>query len=54
MASELLKKDEKIVIEFELGNGIIIADSTATEHKFKAGDKVTIKLSKKPLNVISF
>ena len=52
--NDVLKKDEKIVIEFELGNGIIIADSTATEHKFKAGDKVTIKLSKKPLYVISF
>ncbi|MBI2134772.1 NAD(+)/NADH kinase [Candidatus Woesearchaeota archaeon] len=52
--NDILKKYEKIVIEFEIGNGIIIADSTATEHKFKAGEKVTIRLSKKPLNVISF
>ena len=52
--NDILKKDEKIVIEFELGNGIIIADSTATEHKFKSGEKVTIKLSKKPLHIISF
>lgn len=52
--NDILKKDEKIVIEFELGNGIIIADSTATEHRFKSGEKVTIKLSKKPLNIISF
>ena len=52
--NDILKKDEKIVIEFELGNGIIIADSTATEHKFKSGDKVMIKLSKKPLHIISF
>ena len=52
--NDILKKDEKIVIEFELGNGIIIADSTATEHKFKSGEKVTVKLSKKPLHIISF
>ena len=52
--NDILRKDEKVIIEFELGNGIIIADSTATEHKFKTGEKVTIKLSKKPLHIISF
>jgi NAD+ kinase len=52
--NHILKRDEKVVIEFEVGNGVIIADSTAKEHKFKSGERVTIKLAKKPINVISF
>jgi len=52
--NHILKKNEKLVIEFELGNGVIIADSTATEHRFKPGEKITINLSKRPLHVISF
>ena len=47
-------KNEEVLIEFEVGNGVIIADSTGKEHKFDSNQKVTIKVSKKPLNVISF
>lgn len=52
--SGILKKNEKISIEFEIGNGIIIADSTANEYEFKAGQKVTISLSDKPIHAIRF
>ena len=54
LVNGILNKNEKLEIEFEVGNGIIIADSTGKEHKFKAKQKVTIKISKIPLNVISF
>ncbi len=50
----ILNKDEKIGIVFELGNGVLIADSLSKEHKFKAGQRVTIKMSKKPLYAVSF
>jgi NAD+ kinase len=50
----ILNKDEKIEIVFEVGNGILIADSLSKEHKFGTGKKVTIKMSKKPLYCSSF
>lgn len=50
----VLNKNERVVIEFEIGKGVIIADSTGKEHKFDARQKVTIKISNKPLNVITF
>jgi NAD+ kinase len=52
--NNLLEKDEKLEIIFEVGNGILIADSLSNEHRFKAGKKVIVKLSNKPLYSISF
>ncbi|MBL7055399.1 NAD(+)/NADH kinase [Candidatus Woesearchaeota archaeon] len=54
LSQGILKKNEKVIMEFEIGNGVIIADSTATEHIFKAKQKVTIKLSDKPIHSICF
>jgi len=54
LVNGILEKNEKLIIEFEIGRGVIIADSTEKEHKFDAGKKVTIEVSKKPLYVISF
>lgn len=45
----ILNKNEKIEIVFEVSNGILIVDSLSSEHKFKTGQKVTVKMSKKPL-----
>lgn len=53
LVNGILSKDEKIIIEFEAGNGILIADSLSVEHTFKAKDKVTIKMSNKPLYSVS-
>ena len=50
----ILNRNEKIEIIFEMGNGILIADSLSKEHKFGTGKKVTIKMSKKPLHCVSF
>src|SRR3989338_543520 len=50
----ILNKNEKIEIVFELGNGVLIADSLSEEHKFKVRQKVTVKMSKKPLHAVSF
>jgi|TARA_B100001964_G_scaffold236955_1_gene299563 NAD+ kinase len=50
----VLNKDKKIEIVFEVGNGILIADSMSKEHKFKTKKKVMVKMSKKPLYCISF
>ncbi len=50
----ILNKNEKIEIVFEFGKGIIIADSLSREYRFKAGQKVVVKLSNKPLYTISF
>ncbi len=50
----ILNKDEKIEIVFEVGDGILIADSLSSEHKFKIRKKVMVKMSKKPLCCISF
>ena len=49
-----LNKNENIEIIFEVGNGLLIADSLSKEHKFKAGQKVAVKMSNKPLYIISF
>jgi len=45
----ILNKNEKIEIVFEVGNGLLIADSLSREHKFMAGQKVVVKMSKNPL-----
>tara|TARA_B100001971_G_C18185190_1_gene535176 strand:- start:565 stop:1356 length:792 start_codon:yes stop_codon:yes gene_type:complete len=52
--NQILDKNEKIEVIFEVGNGIIIADSLSKPYKFNAGQKVVIKMSKKPLHSISF
>ncbi len=54
MMQGILEKNEKITIEFEFGQGIIIADSTAREHQFNAGQKITVTISKNPLYTIRF
>lgn len=54
LVNGILNKNEKIMIDFEIGNGLIIADSTGKEHKFKSKHKVIIKVSNKPLHTISF
>jgi len=50
----ILGSKEKVLIKFEFGKGVIIADSTGKEYKFDSEQKITIKMSKKPLNVITF
>ena len=54
LVNNVLNINEKIEIMFEVGNGILIADSLSREHRFKAGKKVTVEMSKKPLYIISF
>ena len=54
LVNNILSKKEKIEIEFEVDNGILIADSLSKEHSIKTGQKVIIKMSKKPLYVLSF
>jgi NAD+ kinase len=54
LINDILDKNEKIEIEFEVGNGILIVDSLSKEYKFKARQKVTVKMSEKPLYGISF
>ncbi|MAE43166.1 hypothetical protein CMO93_05320 [Candidatus Woesearchaeota archaeon] len=54
LVNGILGKNEEVLIEFEVGKGVIIADSTGKENRFDSEQKVTVKLSKKPLNVISF
>jgi len=54
LVNGILNKNEKIGIVFEMGNGILIADSLSREYKFKAGQKIMIKMSNKPLYVVSF
>jgi len=54
LVNGILDKNEKIEIAFEVGNGILIADSLSGEHNFKSGQKVTVKMSKKPLYAVLF
>lgn len=54
LVNGILDKDDRLEIEFELGRGILIADSLSREHKFKAGQKVVIRNSEKPLYSILF
>jgi NAD+ kinase len=54
LINNILDKNEKIEIEFEVGNGILIVDSLSKEYKFKARQKVMVKMSKKPLYLVSF
>ena len=50
----ILSKKNEIKVEFELGDGILIADSLGKEHILGAGENVTIKVSKNPLHSIVF
>ena len=54
LINDVLNKNEKVSIEFENADGLIIADSTGKEHRFKAKEMVVIKLSKNPLYSVSF
>ncbi|MBW2975871.1 NAD(+)/NADH kinase [Candidatus Woesearchaeota archaeon] len=54
LVNGILRKNENISAVFEFGKGILIADSLSKEYAFKAGQKVTVRLSKKPLYYISF
>ena len=47
-----LSKNQKVKINSEMLDGVIVADSVGKEHRFKNGDRATIKLSKMHLNVI--
>jgi len=50
----ILNKNEKIEVVFESKKGVLIADSLSKEHKFRAGQKVVIKMSKNTLYAVSF
>lgn len=50
----ILDKNEKIEIVFNAGKGVLVVDSLSKEHMFKAGQKVTVKMSQKPLYRILF
>lgn len=54
LVNGILNKNQKIIIEFEISDGLILADSTGKEHRFKAKEKVVIKLSNKPIYAVSF
>src|SRR3989338_8024282 len=54
LVNSILDKDEKIIVEFELWGGILIADSLSVEHTFKAKEEVAVKMSNKPLHSVSF
>ena len=54
LAMGILKKTQEVLIEFEFGKGVIMADSTSTEYKFPASKKVRVRLSNKPVSVICF
>ena len=54
LINNVLNKNEKLELVFEVGNGIIIADSLSKEHKFRAGQKVIVRMSENPLYYISF
>ena len=53
LTNHVLGKDENIIIEFEVEEGILIADSLSREHRVRAKDKVIVKMSKNPLYSIS-
>ena len=54
LVNGILDKNDKLEIGFELGKGILIADSLSREHKFRAGQKIIVKVSEKPLYSIMF
>lgn len=54
LAMGILKKNQEVSIEFEFGKGIIMADSTSTEHVFDSENKVKVRLSDRPVNVVCF
>jgi len=53
LINNILDKNDKLNITFEVDNGVLIADSLSKEHKFIPGERVSVKLSKKPLYYIS-
>ena len=46
LVNGILNENEEIIAEFEVGNGILIADSLSMEYKFKAGQKITVKIGR--------
>ena len=54
LVNGILDKSDKVEIEFEFGNGILIADSLSSEHKFRAGQNIIVKASEKPLHSVLF
>ena len=50
----LLNKNQKIKINSEMLDGILIADSVSEEYNFKNGSKAVIKVSNNDINVIWF
>ena len=54
LANGILNKNEKLEVVFESSKGVLIADSLGNEHKFKAGQKVMVKISKNLLYIVSF
>lgn len=52
LANGILNSKERLVIEFEIGRGVIIADSTGKEYKTQK--KMMFKISDKPLHSIYF
>ena len=54
LVNGILGKNDKLEIEFELGNGILIADSLSMEHNFRAGQKIIVRISEKPLYSVVF
>ncbi len=52
--NEVLNKNEKVSIAFEVGEGILIVDSLSKEYNFKSGDKVIVRMSRSPLYAVSF
>ena len=54
LVNGILNKNEKIEIVFESSKGVLIADSLSKEHKFQEGQKVIVKMSNKPIYLVSF
>ena len=48
----IIKKGQKIDVFSEMLDGILVADSVGSEYSIKYGDKATIKMSDKHLNII--
>jgi len=49
-----ISRKQSLVIKSSIHDGIVISDSEDDEHSFKDGDIIEIKVSKHPLNYITF
>jgi NAD+ kinase len=57
MIAGLVPKDEKVIVTSKIWkghDGIVVIDSYKQEFEFNNGDKLVVKASKQPLNLISF